>query len=79
MRRGQSDDATRLAAATADRLTVSVRVELLRLVSGYVSTYVDGRLSFNVAGSFAKAHQIIDAYKQRGVWLERVLIKLVST
>jgi transaldolase len=79
MRRGLSDDATRLAAAIADRLAVPVRVELLRLVSGYVSTYVDRRLSFNVAASFAKSHRIIDAYKQRGVWLERVLIKLVST
>ena len=78
-RRGQSGDAIRVAAATADRLAVSVGVELLRLVSGYVSTEVDGNLSFNAAESVAKAHQIIDAYKQRGVWPERVLIKLVST
>ena len=53
--------------------------ELLRLVPGYVSTEVDGNLSFNVAASVARAHQIIDAYKQRGVGLERVLIKLAST
>ncbi len=70
---------TRVAAATAERLAVSVGVELLRLVPGYVSTEVDGNLSFNVAASVARAHQIIDAYKQRGVGLERVLIKLAST
>jgi transaldolase len=40
-----------------------------------VSTEVDANLSFNVAASVATAHQIIDAYKQRGVGPERVLIK----
>ena len=33
----------------------------------------------NVAASVARARQIIDAYKQRGVGPERVLIKLAST
>ena len=46
---------------------------------GYVSTEVDGNLSFNVAASVARAHQIIVAYKQRGIGPERVLIKLAST
>ena len=77
--RGQSGDAIRVAAATADRLAVSVGIELLRLVPGYVSTEVDGNLSLDAAASVARAHQIIDAYKQRGVGPERVLIKLVST
>jgi transaldolase len=44
-----------------------------------VSTEVDGKRSFNVAASAARAHQIIDAYKQRAVGPECVLIKLVST
>ena len=48
----------------ADRLAVSVGVELLRLAPG-VSTEVDGKLGFNVAASVASAHQIIHAYKQR--------------
>ena len=51
----------------------------MRLVPGYVSTEVDGNLSFDVAASVARGHQIIDAYKQRAVGPERVLIKLVST
>jgi transaldolase len=68
----------RIAAATADRLAVSVGVESLRLVLGCVSTEVDATLSFNVAASVARARQIIDAYKQRDVAPERVLIKLAS-
>jgi transaldolase len=77
--RKQSGDAARVAAATADRLAVSVGVELLRLVPGFVSTEVDANLSFNIAASVARARQIIDAYKQRAVGPERVLIKLAST
>lgn len=77
--RGQSGDAIRVAAATADRLAVSVGVELLRLVPGYVSTEVDGNLSSDAAESVARGHRIVDAYKQKAVGPERVLIKLVST
>jgi transaldolase len=77
--RKRSGDAARVAAATADRLAVSVGVELLRLIPGYVSTQVDANLAFNVAASVARARQIVDAYKQRGVGPERVLIKLAST
>jgi transaldolase len=47
--------------------------------AGYVSTEVDANLSFNIAASVARARLIIDAYKQRGVGPERVLIKLAST
>ena len=36
-------------------------------------------LSFNIGASVARARQIIEAYKQRGVGPERVLIKLAST
>jgi transaldolase len=44
-----------------------------------VSIEVDGNLPFNVAASVGRVHQIIDAYKQKGVEPERVLIKLAST
>jgi transaldolase len=77
--RKQSGEAARVAAATADRLAVSVGIELLRLVPGFVSTEVDANLSFNIAASVARARQIVDAYKHRGVEPERVLIKLAST
>ncbi|MHC2280976.1 hypothetical protein ACVME8_007619 [Bradyrhizobium diazoefficiens] len=77
--RKRSGDAARVAAATADRLAVSVGVELLRLVPGFVSTEVDANLSFNIGALVARARQIIDAYKQRGVGPDRLLIKLAST
>src|SRR6185437_13206561 len=56
--------ATRVAAAAANRLAVSVGIELLRFAPGYVAPEVDGKLSFNVAASVATAHQIIDADRQ---------------
>jgi transaldolase len=68
-----------IAAATADRLAISVGIELLQLVPGYVSTEVDATLSFNVAASVAKARQIVADYQDRGIDRERVLIKLAST
>lgn len=77
--RKRSGDAARVAAATADRLAVSVGIELLRLVPGFVSTEVDANLSFNIGALVARARQIIDAYKQRGVGPDRLLIKLAST
>jgi transaldolase len=72
-------DPVRVAAATADRLAISVGTELLRLVPGVVSTEVDANLSFNVSASIAKGRQIIAEYKQRGIERDRILIKLAST
>lgn len=77
--RGRTGDPRHVAAATADRLAISVGIELLRLVPGYVSTEVDANLSFDVAASTTKARQIIEAYKRRGIDRDRVLIKLAST
>jgi transaldolase len=75
----KSGDPARVAAVTADRLAISVGIELLRLVPGVVSTEVDANLSFNVTASIAKARQIIAGYKQRGIERDRILIKLAST
>jgi transaldolase len=77
--RQRSGHPAHVAAATADRLVVSVGIELLKLVPGYVSTEVDANLSFNIEASVAKAHQIIADYSQRGIARDRVLIKLAST
>jgi transaldolase len=77
--RKRSGDPIRIVAATADRLAISVGVELLRRVPGYVSMEVDANLSFNVAASAAKARQIIANYEERGIQRDRVLIKLAAT
>lgn len=73
---GQSDA---VVAAVADRLAISVGAALAGLVPGRVSTEVDADLSFDTQASIAKAHQIIAAYKERGIERERILIKLAST
>ncbi len=60
-------------------LTVGLGVELAGIVPGRVSTEVEAALSFDEEGSFAKAHEIIEAYGVKGIGPERVLIKLAST
>lgn len=58
---------------------VAFGLEILNIVPGRVSTEVDARLSFDVDGSVAKAHDIIKRYKEAGIEKERILIKLAST
>ncbi|MGY6548258.1 MAG: transaldolase family protein [Roseinatronobacter sp.] len=65
--------------ATANSLAVAIGAALSALVSGRVSTEVEARLSFDAAGSVARARQIIAAYGARGIGRERVLIKLAAT
>lgn len=62
-----------------DKLFVNFGAEILKLIPGRVSTEVDARLSFDKEGSIAKAHALIDLYKEVGIPKERVLIKLAST
>ncbi|GGL60897.1 transaldolase [Wenxinia marina] len=63
----------------AQDLVIRVGSALAGIVPGYVSTEVDARLSFDVDGSIAKAHSLIEAYGQQGVGKDRILIKLAST
>jgi transaldolase len=70
------------AARTAvfmDHLLVSFGCEILKVVPGRVSTEVDAGLSFDAQGTLAKAHRLIDLYRQAGIGRERVLIKIAST
>jgi len=64
---------------TIDRLLVLFGCEILNIVPGRVSTEVDARLSFDTAGTVAKARELIARYKQAGIDRERVLIKIAST
>ena len=51
----------------------------MKIVPGRVSTETDARLSFDTAGSIAKARHLIDLYKKNGIARERILIKIAST
>jgi len=66
-------------ADATDRLAVAFGSEISKLVPGYVSTEVDARLSFDVAGTIAKANKILALYAEKGVPKERILIKIAST
>src|SRR5207248_1168371 len=62
-----------------DRLAVEFGLKILQIVPGRVSTEVDARLSFDTAGTVAKAHALIAQYEAAGAKRERVLIKIAST
>jgi transaldolase len=62
-----------------DQVLVRFGLEILKVVPGRVSTEVDARLSFDTAGTIARAHRLIELYERAGVSRERVLIKIAST
>ncbi|VVD82798.1 Transaldolase B [Pandoraea pneumonica] len=62
-----------------DRLLIAFGREILDIVPGRVSTEVDARLSFDTAGTVARARKIIAMYEAEGIERDRVLIKIAST
>ncbi len=62
-----------------DRLLVVFGLEILKIVPGRVSSEVDARLSFDTAGTIAKAHDVIALYEKAGIKRDRILIKIAST
>lgn len=67
------------ASAFLDKLFVDFGCEILQHIPGRVSTEVDAHLSFDTAGTIAKARELIGLYQERGIGRERVLIKIAST
>lgn len=61
------------------QLLVRFGREILDLIPGRVSTEVDARLSFDAAGTVARAHRLIELYEEAGIARERVLIKIAAT
>ena len=68
-----------MAAEFIDRLFVLFGWEILKVVPGRVSTEVAASLSFDTAGTIAKARKLISLYERKGVARERILIKIAST
>ena len=62
-----------------DRLLIAFGGEILKIVSGRVSTEIDARLSFDVEGSVAKGRELIHLYETAGFDRERILIKMAAT
>lgn len=65
--------------AACDKLAVNFGAEILKSIPGRVSTEVDARLSFDKEKSIAKAHRLIELYREQGIDKSRILIKLAST
>jgi len=68
-----------MAEEFIDRLFVLFGFEILKVVPGRVSTEVAARLSFDTAGTTAKARKLILLYENKGVARQRILIKIAST
>ena len=73
------DNVEAIVDRAIDRLSVEFGVRILDIVAGRVSTEADARLSYDMEGTIAKAHELIGYYKEAGVERERVLIKIAST
>ena len=62
-----------------DQVSVKFGTEILKIISGRVSTEVDARLSFDTQATIEKARKIINLYKDYGISKDRILIKIAST
>ena len=69
----------RMAEEFIDRLFVLFGCEILKVVPGRVSTEVPASLSFDTAGTHARARKLISLYEKKGLSRERDLIKIAST
>jgi transaldolase len=76
-RQGGSHD--RMAEEFIDHLFVLFGCEILKVVPGRVSTEVSASLSFDTAGTLAKARKLISLYEHKGISRDRILIKIAST
>ncbi|MGB1263235.1 MAG: transaldolase [Cognaticolwellia sp.] len=75
----QSANAEQQVVDAADKLSVLIGLEILKIVPGRISTEVDARLSFDTQASITKAHKLIAMYNEAGISNDRILIKIAST
>jgi len=68
-----------LIKETVDQVSVFFGKEILKIISGRVSTEVDARLSFDTEATVEKARKLINLYKNFGIEKERILIKIAAT
>lgn len=75
----QSNSSEQQVIDAADKLSVLIGLEILKIVPGRISTEVDARLSFDTKASVEKAHKLIAMYNEAGISNEQILIKIAST
>lgn len=76
---GQAEEESARAERFVEKLLVNFGQRILEVVPGRVSTEVDARLSYDTAGTLAKARRLIELYRAEGIDTDRVLIKIAST
>ncbi|MBU3735582.1 MAG: transaldolase [Methylobacterium sp.] len=77
--KAQGGDKAAQIENAADKLAVSIGLEILKVIPGKISTEVDARLSFDKEVMLTKARKLMKLYNDAGVKNDRVLIKLAST
>ena len=77
--KGSELEGSALLESIIDRILILFGLEILKIVPGRVSTEVDARLSFDTAGTVAKARHLIGLYEKEGISKDRILIKIAST
>jgi len=75
----QSNELAQQVVDAADKLSVLIGSEILKIIPGRISTEVDARLSFDTQASIEKAQKLIAMYQEAGINNDRILIKLAST
>jgi transaldolase len=75
----QSGDESQRRSAFMEKLAVNFGCEILKNIPGRVSTEVDASYAFDSLGTIAKAHNIIELYREAGIAKERILIKVATT
>lgn len=63
----------------SDKLIVDIGTEILKNISGNISTEIDARLSFDSNLTIKKAHKLIAMYQENHADLSRILIKIAAT
>lgn len=77
--KSQSSNAEQQVIDAADKLSVLIGLEILKIIPGRISTEVDARLSFDTQASIAKGKKLIAMYNEAGISNDRILIKVAST
>jgi transaldolase len=75
----QESSGEALLGVAMDNIATAFGAEILKIVPNRVSTEVDAKLSFDTAGTVAKAKSLIARYAKAGIERERILIKIAST
>lgn len=77
--RSQSSGREQQVHDALDQLAILAGLEILKLVSGRVSTEADARLSFDSQATITQARRLVRLYEEAGIERRRILIKVAST